>query len=95
MASRLDHIFSYVNEIESRANKLTTSVSQSNELINTISFLNQATIEYDQTIDDITTLIEENNNSLNEFKSLHERAFYFDSNILHNDSITNQQALNI
>lgn len=92
MASRLDHIFSYVNEIESRANKLTTSVSQSNELINTISFLNQATIEYDQTIDDITTLIEENNNSLNEFKSLHERAFYFDSNILHNDSITNQQA---
>ncbi|RCK56569.1 hypothetical protein Cantr_05629 [Candida viswanathii] len=91
MPARLDHIFSYVNEIESRANRLTDSVSQSNDLINTIAFLNQTASKFDQTIDELGALIEDNTRSLNEFKSLHERAFYLDSNLLHNEGITNQQ----
>ncbi|EMG49728.1 hypothetical protein SBY92_004403 [Candida maltosa Xu316] len=92
MTSRLDHIFSYVNEIERRTNKLTDVVSNSNELINSLSLINDSVTQFDNDIDEIRELIDSNNKSINEFKSLHEKAFYLESNILHNDNITNFQS---
>ena len=57
MTSRLDQIFSFVNEIELRTNRLTSVVNDSNDLINFITTLNASTIEFDDTIDDIRLLM--------------------------------------
>lgn len=92
MTSRLDQIFSFVNEIELRTNRLTSVVNDSNDLINSITTLNASTIEFDDTIDDIRLLMNKNNESITEFKNLHEKAFYLESNLLHNDEVTNQQS---
>lgn len=92
MTSRLDQIFSFVNEIELRTNRLTSVVNDSNDLINSITTLNASTFEFDDTIDDIRLLMNKNNESISEFKNLHEKAFYLESNLLHNDEITNQQS---
>ena len=60
MTSRLDQIFSFVNEIELRTNRLTSVVNDSNDLINSITTLNASTIEFDDTIDDIRLLMNKN-----------------------------------
>ena len=66
MTSRLDQIFSFVNEIELRTNRLTSVVNDSNDLINFITTLNASTIEFDDTIDDIRLLMNKNNESITE-----------------------------
>ena len=76
MTSHLDQIFSFVNEIELRTNRLTSVVNDSNDLINSITTLNASTIEFDDTIDDIRLLMNKNNESITEFKIYMKRLLF-------------------
>ncbi|CAI5756867.1 unnamed protein product [Candida verbasci] len=88
--SRLDKILSYVSEIELRSNKLSNLTSESNQLIDQISHINESVAKFDQDIDDINGLINSNQSSITQFNNLYEKSFYLENNLVYNDAITNQ-----
>ncbi|EDK42720.1 hypothetical protein LELG_00898 [Lodderomyces elongisporus NRRL YB-4239] len=92
MSTRLDHILSFVQEIELRSNRLLNVTSSSIDLINSISYINQRLLQDDQDIEEIKNLMDLNRSCLAQLNALNERSFYFESNLHFNDKITNQTA---
>lgn len=92
MTSRLDLILSFVDELDSRSDRLLQNVDQSYRIIDNIATINDEIMQTEETMDDVRALLDDNKARMNDFNSLYEQCFYLESNLHVNDAITNQVA---
>lgn len=91
--SKIDHLLSLADNLSLRSDKLVTSICESNNLISLILELNGSIAAADSQIDTMTEVINKNNICLNEFEKLYEKSFFLESNLLYNQSYTNETSL--
>lgn len=91
--SKIDSLLSLADSLSTRSDKLVNSICESNSLISLILELNGSIASADSQIDTMTELINKNNICLNEFEKLYEKSFFLESNLLFNQSYTNETSL--
>lgn len=94
MNSRLDQLLFLVDSIEIKSDVLIQSIHQSSNLIDSLSKNNDQISTYDIQIDNSNQYLKNNYQFANEFHQLNSRLYLLEHDLVHNDSITNNNIYN-